>query len=70
MVLLSLVNMYLHNFTDPKIYEYDTLTSEEKWDEYYDIILANPPFMSPTGGIRPHKRYSVSSNRSEILFVY
>jgi type I restriction enzyme M protein len=27
MVRLSLVNMYLHGFTDPHIYEYDTLTS-------------------------------------------
>ena len=26
MVRLSLVNMYLHGFTDPHIYEYDTLT--------------------------------------------
>jgi len=31
--------------------------------------LANPPFMSPKGGIRPHKRFSVQSNRSEVLFV-
>jgi type I restriction enzyme M protein len=69
MVRLSLVNMYLHGFQSPKIYEYDTLTSEEKWNEFYDIILANPPFMSPKGGIRPHKRFSVQANRSEVLFV-
>src|SRR5664279_4906373 len=50
MVRLSLVNMYLHNFTTPKIYEYDTLTSEERWNESFDIIMANPPFMSPKGG--------------------
>jgi len=25
--------------------------------------------MSPKGGIRPHKRFSVQSNRSEVLFV-
>ena len=69
MVRLSLVNMYLHGFTDPHIFEYDTLTSQEKWNEYADIILANPPFMSPTGGIKPHKRFSVQSKRSEVLFV-
>ncbi len=69
MVRLSLVNMYLHGFTDPHIYEYDTLTSEEKWNEFADVILANPPFMSPKGGIRPHKRFSVTSKRSEVLFV-
>ena len=69
MVRLSLVNMYLHGFADPHIFEYDTLTSDERWDEYADVILANPPFMSPKGGIRPHNRFSVQSKRSEVLFV-
>jgi type I restriction enzyme M protein len=69
MVRLSLVNMYLHGFTDPHIAEYDTLTSQERWNEYADVILANPPFMSPKGGIKPHNRFSVQSKRSEVLFV-
>lgn len=69
MVRLSLVNLYLHGFSDPHISEYDTLSSEERWDENFDVILANPPFMSPKGGIRPHKRFTISSNRSEVLFV-
>ena len=69
MVRLSLVNMYLHEFPEPHIHEYDTLTSEERWNEYADVILANPPFMSPKGGIRPHNRFSVKSGRSEVLFV-
>jgi len=69
MVRLSLVNLYLHGFSDPHIYEYDTLSSEERWNDHFDVILANPPFMSPKGGIRPHKKFSISSNRSEVLFV-
>lgn len=69
MVRLSRVNMYLHGFQTPYIYEYDTLTSEDKWQETADVILANPPFMSPKGGIRPHKRFSVQASRSEVLFV-
>jgi len=69
MVRLSLVNMYLHGFVQPQIVEYDTLTSEDRWNEYADVILANPPFMTPKGGIKPHKRFSVQSNRSEVLFV-
>ena len=69
MVRLSLVNLYLHSFAAPHIFEYDTLTSEERWNDYADVILANPPFMSPKGGIRPHNRFSVPSKRSEVLFV-
>ena len=69
MVRLSLVNLYLHGFTDPHIYEYDSLTSEERWNEFADVILANPPFMSPKGGIKPHKCFSIQAKRSEVLFV-
>ena len=69
MVRLSRVNMYLHGFTNPNISEYDTLTSLEKWDDTYDVIFSNPPFMTPKGGITPHKRYRVSAKRAEVLFV-
>ncbi len=69
MVRLSRVNMYLHGFPSPIIHEYDALTSEERWDERYDVIMANPPFMTPKGGIRPHNRFSIRANRSEVLFV-
>jgi type I restriction enzyme M protein len=69
MVKMSLVNMYLHKFTNPKISEYDTLSSEDRWNEYYDVILANPPFFSPKGGIMPHNRFGVKSTKAEVLFV-
>lgn len=69
MVRLSRVNLYLHGFQNPVIHEYDTLTSEERWDECCDVILANPPFMTPKGGIRPHNRFSIKAKRSEVLFV-
>jgi type I restriction enzyme M protein len=69
MVKLALVNMYLHGFPEPKIYEYDTLTSEKRWDEAYDVVFANPPFMTPKGGIVPHKKFSIQAKKAEILFV-
>ena len=69
MVRLSLANLYLHGFTQPHVHEYDTLTSEDRWNEHADVILANPPFMSPKGGIRPHRRFSIQAKRSEVLFV-
>jgi len=68
-VRLSLVNMYLHGFAEPQIVEYDTLTDQQRWNDYANVIVTNPPFMSPTGGIRPHNRFSVKSSRSEVLFV-
>lgn len=69
MVRMSQVNMYLHAFKKPKIYEYNTLASDDRWNEKFDVILANPPFMSPQGGVRPHNKFSVESSRAEVLFV-
>ena len=69
MVRIAQVNMYLHQFKNPQIFQYDSLTSEERWNDKFDVILANPPFMSPKGGIKPHNKFSVPSNRSEVLFV-
>ncbi|MDR0823428.1 MAG: N-6 DNA methylase, partial [Endomicrobium sp.] len=69
MVKLSLVNMYLHNFPEPKIYAYDILTSEDRWNDNFDVILSIPPFMTPKGGISPHKRFAIQATRSEVLFI-
>ena len=70
MVKLANANMYLHGLNEPNIYEYDSLTSEERWDETYDIVLANPPFMTPSGGIRPHKRFAVNATKAEVLYKF
>ena len=69
MVRLSLANMYLHGFATPQIHESDTLSSEDRWQETFDVILANPTFMTPKGGIRPHKKFGVQANKAEVLFT-
>lgn len=69
MAKLARVNMFLHGFPEPRIDEYDTLSSEERWSEKFDVILANPPFMSPKGGIIPHSKFSIKAKRAEVLFV-
>lgn len=69
MVRISLVNLYLHGFRAPLIEEYDSLTQDDHWQEAYDTILANPPFMTPKGGIKPHKKFGLQSKRAELLFL-
>ncbi|HEX7483694.1 MAG TPA: N-6 DNA methylase [Candidatus Saccharimonadales bacterium] len=69
MVRTAKVNMYLHGFTTPDIKNHDSLSSEDWWNERYDVILANPPFMSPKGGIKPHDKFGIKANRAEVLFV-
>jgi type I restriction enzyme M protein len=69
MVRTAKVNLYLHGFKTPEIINHDSLSSEEYWNDRYDVILANPPFMTPKGGIQPHKKFGISANRAEVLFV-
>lgn len=69
MVKLSRVNLFLHDFATPQIHIYDTLTNDARWPERYDLILANPPFMTPKGGVVPHTRFRVPAKKSEVLFT-
>ena len=71
MVRLATVNLYLHDFksAESNIIEYDTLTKENQWDKEFNVILANPPFMTPRGGINPHSKFNINASRSEVLFV-
>lgn len=71
MVKLANVNLFLHNCKKPNIHLYDTLSEKTYWKDNYDVILANPPFMTPRGGIRPHELFNaINANRSEVLFTY
>ena len=70
MTKLAMANLYLHTQDkNPNIDNYDTLTSTDHWNEYADVMLANPPFMTPKGGIRPHSRFRVPAKKAEVLFV-
>jgi type I restriction enzyme M protein len=69
MVKLSKVNLFLHGFPDPAIHIYDTLTNDTRWNEKADLILANPPFMTPKGGVSPHTKFRVAAKKSEVLFT-
>ena len=69
MVKIARMNMFLHGAKKPDIYEYDTLTMDSKWEEKFNVILANPPFMTPKGGIKPHRHFNIQARKSEILFV-
>jgi len=69
MAKIARVNLYLHGFKTPKISENDTLSNSKLWEDKYDVILANPPFMTPKWGIKPHEWYSIKSTKAEVLFT-
>jgi type I restriction enzyme M protein len=52
----------------PNVSENDTLLNENLWQHTFDIIVANPPFITPKGGARRHSRFAITSNKTEVLF--
>ena len=69
MVRIAQVNMYLHQFKNPKIYQYDTLSSEERWGDKFDVILANPPFKGSIDKSDISDQFKIKSTKTELLFV-
>ncbi|HUC81524.1 MAG TPA: N-6 DNA methylase [Flavisolibacter sp.] len=69
MVRLSKVNMFLHQLTDPQIHEYDTISNYGRWNDKFDVILANPPFMTPKGGVKAHDKFKLQAKKAEVLFT-
>ena len=68
MVKFSLANLYLHGLKVPNVSENDTLLNENLWQHTFDIIVANPPFITPKDGARRHSRFAITSNKTEVLF--
>lgn len=69
MVKLASVNLFLQHNQEPRVEVYDTVSHDGHWNDHYDVILANPPFMSPAGIIKPHSRFYTRAKRTEVLFV-
>ena len=69
MVKLAAIHLFLQHQQDPRIEVYDTISHDRLWNDHYDVILANPPFMSPAGIVAAHSRFYTQANRTEVLFV-
>ena len=69
MVRLSLVNLYLHGFANPHIYEYDTLTCRRALERVRRCDPCQPAVHVAKRRHQAAQTFSVQSNRSEVLFV-
>jgi len=69
MVKYSISNLYLHDLKNPHVYQNDTLLNENLWQHTFDVIVTNPPFITPKGGAKRHSRFAIKSNKTEVLFL-
>lgn len=69
MIRIGLMNLMMHGISQPKIDYTDTLSKNYNQDNFYDIVLANPPFTGRIDKGFLNDSFSISTTKSELLFV-
>jgi len=69
MMRIGLMNLMLHGITQPNIERSDTLSKKYNEDNYYDVILANPPFKGSIDKGDINENLSLTTTKTELLFV-
>lgn len=69
MVRLGLMNLMMHGIDEPNIDYKDTLSKSYNQEAEYDIVMANPPFTGSIDKGDINENLSLSTTKTELLFV-
>ncbi|MEA2099930.1 MAG: N-6 DNA methylase, partial [Campylobacterota bacterium] len=69
MIRISMMNMMLHDIENPHIKQTDTLSKRYTEKDKYQVVLANPPFKGSIDKEDKSEDFSISSTKTELLFV-
>lgn len=69
MVRLGLMNLMMHGIDEPHIDYKDTLSKSYLEEAEYDIVMANPPFTGSIDKGDINENLSLSTTKTELLFV-
>ena len=69
MIRISMMNMMLHDIENPHIKQADTLSKRYAEKDKYQVVLANPPFKGSIDKEDKSEDFSISSTKTELLFV-
>ena len=69
MIRIGLMNLMMHGIDEPKIDYTDTLSKRYNEDNYYDVILANPPFTGSVDKSDLNESFELNTTKSELLFL-
>ena len=69
MVRLGLMNLMMHGIDEPNINYKDTLSKSYNQEGEYDIVMANPPFTGSIDKGDINENLSLSTTKTELLFV-
>lgn len=69
MVRIGLMNLMMHGISTPNIEQKDTLSKKYEEDNYYDVIMANPPFKGSIDKGDINESLSLPTTKTELLFI-
>lgn len=69
MVRIALMNLMMHGITKPNIQQMNTISTRFSQTNYYDIILANPPFKGSVDESELNDQFTIKTKKTEILFL-
>lgn len=69
MVRIGLMNLMLHGITSPNIDRKDTLSKNYDENNFFDIIMANPPFKGSIDKGDINESLSLNTTKTELLFI-
>ncbi len=69
MTRISLMNLMMHGISDPHILQENTLSTRYSESNYYDVVLANPPFKGSIDKSEISENFTIRTAKTEILFL-
>ena len=69
MVRIGLMNLMMHGISSPNIEQKDTLSKKYDEDNYFDVIMANPPFKGSIDKGDINESLSLPTTKTELLFI-
>lgn len=69
MVRIALMNLMMHGITHPNIKQMNTISTRFEEENYYNVILANPPFKGTIDESELSSQFTIKTKKTEILFL-
>ena len=69
MVRIGLMNLMMHGISSPNIEQKDTLSKKYDENNFYDCIMANPPFKGSIDKGDINESLSLNTTKTELLFI-
>lgn len=69
MARIGLMNLMMHGIDNPHIEQLNTLSSRYEQQNYFDVILANPPFKGSIDEGEMSENFRIPSKKTELLFI-